>query len=153
MIDMSLLNLEKILEDWKKESVIDDTELDKTSIESSKLHSKYVELLATAKLKHRSEKNIYDELIKNKWLYYSGKMTKEQMDDFDWDYNPFGKAKVLKGDFKYYFDSDKELQKQQTKIKYYETVMETIIDILDNIKWRHQNIRNIIDWRKFNAGF
>jgi hypothetical protein len=31
-------------------------------------------------------------------------------------------------------------------------MVETLQDIMDNIKWRHSNIRNIIDWKKFTAG-
>jgi len=25
-------------------------------------------------------------------------------------------------------------------------------EILDNIKWRHQTIKNMIEWRKFTSG-
>lgn len=153
MTDMSLLNLEQVLEDWKKESKIDSTNLDETSIQNSVLHAKYIEILSMAKLKLRNEKSNFDELYKQKWLYYTGKMTKEEMDKKGWSYNPFGGIKVLKTDYKYYFDSDKDLEKAKDKIKYYETLIETVIDILDNIKWRHQTIRNIIEWRKFSAGF
>ena len=45
------MNLENILELWKKDSVIDDMKLDEASRDSAKLHSKYLELHSVAKLK------------------------------------------------------------------------------------------------------
>ena len=38
------MNVEEILEMWKKDSKIDEVDLDLTSSETPKLHSKYLEL-------------------------------------------------------------------------------------------------------------
>ena len=44
-------NLEKILEMWKKDSLIDEMRLDESSRDSAKLHSKYLELYSVNKMK------------------------------------------------------------------------------------------------------
>ena len=44
-------NLETILEMWKKDSEIDEMNLDESSRQSAKLHGKYLELLSVNRLK------------------------------------------------------------------------------------------------------
>ena len=145
-------NLEDILEMWKKDSVIDDMNLDETSRQSAKLHGKYLELLSVHRIRLKKAELDFKVLLKDKWLHYNGKMSKEDMDSRGWDYDPLGGLTVLKGDMDYYYDSDPIIQKAQTKIKYLEEVVDTLKEILENIKWRHQNIKNMIEWRKFTSG-
>jgi len=38
------------------------------------------------------------------------------------------------------------------QIEYQKTYVEVCKEILDNIKWRHTQIKNIIDWRRFQSG-
>ena len=52
----------------------------------------------------------------------------------------------------YYLDSDPVIQDAQAKIEYLKEVCDTTKEILENIKWRHQNIKNMIEWRKFTSG-
>jgi len=52
----------------------------------------------------------------------------------------------------YYYDADPEIQKSEEKIQYYKTVLEALQEIIDNLKWRHQTIGNIIKWRQFESG-
>jgi hypothetical protein len=52
----------------------------------------------------------------------------------------------------YYYDSDPEIQKSEEKIIYHKTLIESLSNIVDTLKWRHQTIKNMIDWRKFEAG-
>jgi len=47
-----MATLEEILEMWETDSQIDDNHLDQSSSNSPKLHSKYIRLLAEAKLKY-----------------------------------------------------------------------------------------------------
>tara|TARA_Y100001937_G_scaffold122177_1_gene182122 strand:+ start:1224 stop:1670 length:447 start_codon:yes stop_codon:yes gene_type:complete len=145
-------NLEDILEMWKKDSVIDEMNLDETSRQSAKLHGKYLELLSVNRIRLKKAELDFKVLLKDKWLHYNGKMSKEEMDSRGWDYDPLGGLTVLKGDMDYYYDSDPIIQKAQTKIKYLEEVVDTLKEILENIKWRHQNIKNMIEWRKFTSG-
>tara|TARA_Y100001972_G_scaffold113065_1_gene147403 strand:- start:1200 stop:1646 length:447 start_codon:yes stop_codon:yes gene_type:complete len=145
-------NLEDILEMWKKDSVIDEMNLDETSRQSAKLHGKYLELLSVHRIRLKKAELDFKVLLKDKWLHYNGKMSKEEMDSRGWDYDPLGGLTVLKGDMDYYYDSDPIIQKAQTKIKYLEEVVDTLKEILENIKWRHQNIKNMIEWRKFTSG-
>ena len=145
-------NLEDILEMWKKDSVIDEMNLDETSRQSAKLHGKYLELLSVHRIRLKKAELDFKVLLKDKWLHYNGKMSREEMDSRGWDYDPLGGLTVLKGDMDYYYDSDPIIQKAQTKIKYLEEVVDTLKEILENIKWRHQNIKNMIEWRKFTSG-
>ena len=91
-------------------------------------------------------------LLKNKWLWYNGKMPQERMDELGWSYDPLDGLKIMKGEMDYYYDSDPDIQKSEEKIAYWKTVIDTLTDIVDSLKWRHQTVGNIIRWKTFEAG-
>ena len=147
------MNIEQVLEMWKTDSIIDDLKLDDTTIKMARIHSKYLELITIAKIRRKKKDLDYKTLLKDKWLYYNGKLSKEQIDIFQWEYDPFGGLnKPLKGDMNYYYDSDTDIQKAQAALEYDKVLIETLEEIMSTIRWRHQNIGNIIKWRSFEAG-
>ena len=147
------MNIEQVLEMWKKDSIIDDLKLDDTTVKMARIHSKYLELVTIAKMSKKKKDLEYKTLLKDKWLYYNGKLSKEQIDMFQWEYDPFGGLnKPLKGDMNYYYDADTDIQKMQARIEYDKILIETLEEIISTIRWRHQNIGNIIKWRAFEAG-
>lgn len=145
-------NLEQILEMWKKDTIIDEMELDEASRDSAKLHGKYLELLSVNRLRHKKFEMDFKVLLKNKWLWYNGKLTKAEMDDLGWGYDPLNGLTVLKGDMERFYDADPDIQAVQAKIEYQSEINAALKEIIDNIKWRHSNIKNIIDWKKFTSG-
>ncbi len=60
--------------------------------------------------------------------------------------------KILKGDMDKYYDADPDIQKSEEKIEYWKTVVLALKEILESVKWRAQSIKNIIEWKKFEAG-
>jgi len=147
------MDIQEILDMWEVDGVIDQFKLDDTTIKNATLHSKYLSLITVAKLKKKTIQQSYDNLLKDKWLYYNGKMSQSEMDIRKWDYDPFnGLNKPLKGDLNHWYNSDKDIQKSQAELEYYKVIIETLKEILDAIKWRHSQIKNIIEWRKFEAG-
>jgi hypothetical protein len=148
-----MVTLENVLEMWKTDSVIDENDLDNVTIQTSKLHAKYLELFAVAKLQLKSNENKLDVIKKDKWLYFTGKMTQQQMDDKGWAYDPFqGMSKPLKSEMDMYYNSDKDIVKARDLIQYSKTLIETLEEIINSIRWRHQHIKNIIEFRKFTSG-
>ena len=122
-----MLNLEEILEHWSNDCNIDEHNLDKSSVDIAKLHAKYLQLLSVYKLqKKRAEMN-QKILLKDKWLYYNGKMTENQIIEKNWEFDPFDGMKIMKGDMNYYYDSDPDIQKSEEKIIYYKTLIETCL--------------------------
>jgi len=148
------MRLDDVLNEWEIDSQIDKSDLTEASRETPKLHAKYLKVLSQTKLRLKQSEMDQKSLLKNKWLYYNGKMTKEQMDELGWSYeDPLNGLKVLKGDMDYYYDSDKEIQESELKIQYYKNMVETLQEIVDNLKWRHQTIKNMIEWKKFETGY
>ena len=145
-------NLQEILEMRKKDSAIDEMNLDESSRNSAKLHSKYLELLSVNRIKLKKAELDFKVLLKDKWLHYNGKLSKEELDEKGWNYDPLNGLTVLKGDMDYYYDSDPLIQQAQTKIEYLKELTDVLREIIDNIKWRHQTIKNMIEWRKFTSG-
>ncbi len=147
-----MLNLEEILEHWSNDCNIDEHNLDKSSVDIAKLHAKYLQLLSVYKLqKKRAEMN-QKILLKDKWLYYNGKMTENQIIEKNWEFDPFDGMKIMKGDMNYYYDSDPDIQKSEEKIIYYKTLIETLQEIVETLRWRHQTISNIIKWKVYQSG-
>ncbi len=137
---------------WEKDCVIDDMRLDESSRQAPILHAKYLQLLSTVKLQLKRAEFSQKTLLKQKWLWYNGKMDPIAMNELGWDPDPFDGLKVLKGDMDYYYDADPEIQKSEEKIQYLKTIIDTLEDMINSIKWRHQTIKNMIEWKKFSSG-
>jgi len=147
-----MIDIEQILKDWEKDSHIDDMRLDEASRDSAKLHSKYLAIHSTNRLELRRREIQFKTLLKDKWLWYNGKMSKAEMDAKGWGYDAMKGLKVLKGDMGHFYDSDIDIQKSEEKIVYWKTIVETLEEIVTNLNWRHQTIGNMIRWRMFEAG-
>ena len=136
---------------WKQDCIIGN-KLDEASQQTPVLHSKYLNLLSEAKMMLKKAEFEQKNLLRDKWLYYSGKMDRDQLDKKGWVADPFDGLKILKGDMDYYYDSDPEIQQSIEKITYWKTIIDTLSEIMENIKWRHQTISNIIKWKQFESG-
>ncbi|SVC61710.1 uncharacterized protein METZ01_LOCUS314564, partial [marine metagenome] len=71
------MNLDELKEEWKKDCEIDDIELDKSSLEIPKLHAKWSEFLTDNIIKQKNLGFRYNTLLKDKWLWFNGKMDEE----------------------------------------------------------------------------
>jgi len=147
-----MINLDNVLSDWKTDSVINQNDLARSSVDTATLHAKYLQLLAIAKLRLKKVKLEQKILLKQKWKYYNGKMDQSEIEKLGWDYDPFEGLKVMKGEMDYYYDSDVEIQRSEEKIEYCKTLVETLHEIVETLRWRHQTIGNIIKWKQFESG-
>jgi hypothetical protein len=146
------MTLKEIQEMWKIDSVIDDIELDASSLQVPKLHAKYAELLSNKKLEVIRYERRMKELDKDKWLWYGGKMSRSDIEDKEWDYDPFNGLTVLKSDYPKFTGADKDIQDLNDRLQYLRVTVEFLQDVVGQVTWRHQTIKNIIEWRKFMAG-
>lgn len=147
-----LLDLESILNEWKEDCKIPQHQLDETSRHTPNLHAKYLQYLSLTKLNLKRAENAQHTLLKDKWAYYNGKMDQKTLMSKGWDPDPFDGLKVMKGDMDYYYNSDPEIQRSEEKILYLKTIIDTVKEIVDTLKWRHQTIKNIIEYRRFESG-
>ena len=142
---MANWDLKFVLDEWKIDSEIDKMDLAETSRKTPALHAKYLEIHSNMRLNvKRAEKD--------KWMYYNGKMDKEDIEKRGWELDPFDGLKVLKGDLEHYYSVDEDIRKTEETIVYLKTIIDTLKEIITNLNWRHQTIKNIIDWRKFESG-
>ena len=146
------MTLEQVLAEWANDSNLPKSDLDETSRNTPKLHAKYLTQLSNAKLRLKKSEMDQKTLLQKKWLWYNGKMTKEQIDELGWGYDPLNGLKVMKGEMDYYYDSDKDIQESELRIQYLKTLIDTLSEIVDNLNWRHQTIGNMIRWKVFEAG-
>lgn len=147
------MNLDDILSEWKKDSHIELNKLDVSSHDTPRLHAKYLELYSNAKLRLKDTEFKQKVLLRDKYLYYNGKMPVETVLEKGWNPDPFDGLKMLKGEMEYYYNSDPEIMSSEAKIAYVQEVISVLKEIMDHIKWRHSTIKNILDWKKFEAGF
>ena len=138
---------------WAKDCNIDANKLDEASRQAPLLHAKYLELISTYKLQLKKTEFEQKKLLKDKWLWYNGKMSQEEMEDKGWNPDPFNGLKILKGEMDHYYDTDPEIQESELRIQYYKNVIDTLTEIISNVNWRHQTIGNMIKWKQFESGF
>lgn len=146
------MKIESIHEMWETDCRINSKDLTESTLQIPKLHSKYMQIYSQEKARLVMFEMEQRTLLKKKWLYYNGKMDQDEIEKEGWDYDPFNGLKVLKGEMNYYYDADTDIQRAEMKIQLQKQKIETLKEILDNLKWRHQSIKNIIEWKKFEAG-
>ena len=145
------MNLDDILAQWDQDCEIGHN-LDEASRDTPKLHAKYLNYVTQAKLILKRAQDQQQILLKDKFLWYNGKLSQEETEAHGWEPDPFDGLKMMKSDLNYWYESDSDIQKSEAKIVYYKTMLEALKEIMDTLRWRHQTIRNIIETRRFEAG-
>ena len=126
--------------------VVNDEKLDTESLKNQELYAKYLDHKTRYELLLYKAKGDYKILYREKWEYYGGKA-----DAKVYATKPFD-LKVLKTDLHVYLESDEDIIRAEHKIAYLETTIKYIEGMLQNIKNRGWDIKNAIEWRKFEAG-
>ena len=151
-LEDAIMKLDDILENWKIDCEISKTHLDESSRQTPMLHAKYLEMLMKSKLMLKRLEFQQKVLLRQKWEWYNGKMDQDTIEKLGWKLDPLNGLKVMKGDMNLYYDSDPNIQESEERIQYYKTIIDTLTNIVDTLKWRHQTLRNMIDWRRFESG-
>ena len=133
----------------EKDLKIDNLQLDIESLKTPQLHNKYLNFLLDEKLilaKIESEFRIHRKI---KWLYYTGKMSMEELEEREWE--PFA-LNILKQDLDKFIDSDDEIVVLSNKVEYQKEKVEYLKSVVKTMSDRQWYIRSAIDWIKFTNG-
>lgn len=143
------MTIEDILDMWKQDSVIQPHIVGNESLDTAKLHSKYLRFLTEERLKLRKLRTDYKILQKVKYEYYAGTLDQEELKDRNW--SPF-QIRVLKQDIPLYIDADQDIIALSLKIGLQEEKIEALESIMRSINNRGFQIKNYIDFIRFTNG-
>jgi hypothetical protein len=142
------MNLTELQEMWKSDCMISD-DLGYESVRGPILHSRYIDELITAKLKHTKLTHEVAELKATKAKYFRGELSKEELDARGWKQWQY---RSLKSDIPDMIDADPDYQKLMARESYMRTMIYFLESVMGEIKNRNWAIRTSMDWIKFRAG-
>ena len=141
------LNLEAIQEMWEKDAKIDRDNLHEESLNIPSLHAKYFQLYNTILLLRKKAEQQRKNIRHERYEYFSGKA-----DPDVYASNPFPKKIRDKDTMQKYLDADEKLSTASLKIDYYDTMLTYLESILKVVQNRTYQIKNAIEFMRFNAG-
>ncbi len=145
------MKIEEIQKLWNIDCVIDDTELDSESLKIPELHNKYLKIFSEEKLKLVRMYSKQKELRRLKWLYYTGKLDQETLENLEWNVFELD-IKKNRNDLEMFIDSDKDIVEMNDRIEYHKEKINYLETIIKSLSTRGFLIKNSIDWKKFTMG-
>ena len=142
------MNLEQIQEMWERDSKIDPDNLHDESLKIPQLHSKYYTLYNTITLLRERAREQYSKVRSERYNYYTGKATAEVYAEEPFPYKVREKDAIQR-----HLEADDKMNKIDMKIKYYDVMLKFLEEIIRNISGRTYQIKNAIEWNKFQAGY
>jgi hypothetical protein len=143
------MTLDQILETYKRDCDIDRTELGTESLKIPVLHNKYFKLFSEERLRLKQQKIKRSTLYKQKYEYYMGILSHEELVANGWEPQPM---KILKQDMPIYLDADLDMQTIDAKIAMTEEKISALDNIIRSLRDRGFQIKAAIEWEKFKSG-
>jgi thymidylate synthase len=140
------MKVEDIIDQWRTDSVVDDTELDREALNIPILHAKYLKYLSGERLKLRSLKLKLKTVARQLSDYYRGDLNNPD-DLAEIGREPWPKT-VLKQDLLQYVEADDDMIKLTTKLALQQETVDVCEEIIKAINTRGFQIKNAIDWRR-----
>ena len=143
------MKLEEIQELWNRDREIDYTELGTESIRIPLIHDKYLKIFTQEKIRLKSVEFEMLKLVRAKTEYYSGKMSKEELDERGWE--PY-LERLLKNEVNSYVESDDDIIRMKQQVVLIEEKIHYLDAVIRMINNRGFQIKNALDWLKFSLG-
>ena len=133
---------------WQKDSVIDPDNLHDESLKIPQLHSKYYTVYNTITLLREKARTSYSKIKLERYNYYTGKAEPEVYAEDPFPYKVREKDAIQR-----HLEADERLTNIDLKIRYYDSTLKFLEEIIKTISNRTYQIKNAIEWQKFQAGF
>ena len=143
-----MMDLDKIQEMWQKDSVIDPDNLHNESLKIPQLHSKYYTIYNTLTLLREKARDSYRKVKLERYNYYTGKAPAEVYVEEPFPYKVREKDAIQR-----HLEADEKLSAIDMKIRYYDVMLKFLEEIIKTVSNRTFQIKNAIEWNKFQAGF
>ena len=143
-----MMDLEKIQGMWENDSTIDPDNLHDESLKIPQLHSKYYTIYNTITLLREKARETYNRVRLERHNYYTGKAPAEVYVEDPFPYKVRDKEALQR-----YMEADDKLNSIDLKIRYYDVMLKFLEEIIKTIANRTFQIKNAIEWHKFQAGF
>ena len=141
------MNLETLQDKWKEDSVIDPDKYGEESVRIPQLHMRYMEFYNTFSLMKKDRESEMKALVRDKWIYYKGKAPSTVYKEV-----PFDLKLTITDEIKMFIGADDEIRKLQYKIDYIEQTIFFLDGVLRQINSRNYQIKNAIEWERFQSG-
>ena len=141
MLDMDTSDLE-----------IDNADLESELLRVPTLFNKYFRLFSDVKITLIKANKQAAIIRKQKYLQYTGKLSKAELDQMGWEYDPTNGLKLTKAELGDFLDGDEYLSEVNMKVKMLGARLEQLHMILDTIKYRPNHLKTLLDLRKFETG-
>lgn len=141
------VDLDTIKALWREDSKIDIDNLHEESLRIPCLHSKYYDIYVNVQLLKKKAEQDKKNTHLVKYEYYSGKADEDVYKE-----NPLPKKVRDKEHLNSRLSADKEISKLNLKIEYYDSMLHYLDSILKMISNRTYQIKNSIDFMRFQSG-
>ena len=141
------MNIEQLQEKWKQDSVIAPDKYGEESVRIPQLHMRYMEFYNTFSLMKKDRESEMRTLVRDKWIFYKGKAPAKIYKD-----TPFDFKLTTKEEINMFIDADEDIRKLQYKIDYIEQIIFFLDGVLKQITSRNYQIKNAIEWERFQSG-
>lgn len=144
------VTFESIMKEWEEHDCLWDNLNPQEEIRKiPKLHSKYLRWRMTAAFLSVELREKYNVLRAEKSIYYRGLMPAEEWKAKGWE--PPNK-KLLKNEVDVHLDKDEELVSLKLRKEKQDLITKYCDMVLEELKSRHFDISNCMNWEKFKAG-
>lgn len=144
------MNLDEIQQNWKKDCSINELDLSRESLKIPHLHSKYIDLLVGAKRQVSRAGHDLARMQHVKSKYYKGELTKAELEGYE--LIPYQFNKPLKSEMEAILDADEDCIKIKENIEGLGIMIYFLESVMKSIQSRSFDIKNSIEWGKFQAG-
>ena len=142
--------LDQVLTEWSKDATVDESRVQEELTKTGKLQSKYVRYRAENALLAAARAVDYEKLKAVKHDYYSGVMSKEELDDRGW--KPYLYSVRSKDALERCLTKDDELSKLLLTKVLHDQVVEVCTSILKELGNRTYALRGWVDYQKYLMG-
>jgi hypothetical protein len=143
------MKLEEIQDLWDADSQIDRTELGDESLRIVRLHAKYFKIFSQERLLLRKMEADLKELYRDKYEWYNGNSSKELLEQRGWEPNPL---KILRTDVAMYIGADEGMRTTSLRVELQNEKVLFLESIIKSLSTLGYNIKNAIEWSKFQNG-
>lgn len=142
-----MISLDNIQLMWKEDSEINIDDLHNESLKVASLHAKYYEIYNNISLLRKKTELQYKQKKLERYNFYSGKAPLEVYKEEPFPYKVRDKEGMQR-----HIDADENLSEIFMKIEYYDTMLKYLEEIIKMISSRTYQIKNSIDFLRFQSG-